>query len=372
MRVWLAPSRYAPHVGGIETVVAQLAGELAARGDQVLVVTHRHPAGLPVDETAGGIRVRRLTFDAPGRSVGALQRFVASYRAVAVALDCEATPDVLHLHGAANQSLHLARYSTGRGIPLVLTTHGEISGDVEDIFRRSGYFRFSFRFATRVAAAVTAPSEQTLQEASLLAPGVRAKGRVVPNGIRTEAWQRCPPVRATGRVLAWGRLEPQKGFDRLLAAWPLVRRQLPHAELRIAGEGAQRPALEKTASAGVQLLGRLGEAELVQELGSAQIAAVPSRVEAFGMSALEALAGGRPVLHSGVPALSDVVGDHGWVAPHDDPAALAGALVAALREEPRAVPPEAVQRFDWADVVEAYRGMYVAAVSGEASRRETR
>lgn len=358
MRVWLAPSRYAPHLGGIENVVAQLADQLAVAGDEVLIITHREPTDLPSRECIRGVPIRRLRFEAPARNLAGVKRFFGSSRSVQASLDDEPKPDLIHIHGSANQSFHLARYAKRRRVPLVLTTHGEISGDVHDIYGRSPYIRFSLRYAVRCATAVTAPSRPTLEDAAALAPGIRHKGHVVSNGVRVEVWQRCEPVRTTQRVFAWGRLEPQKGFDRLLRAWPMVRRQLPEAELRIAGDGGQMDSLIALVTPGVQLLGRLDEGELVRELGSAQLAAVPSRVEAFGLSALEALAGGRRVVHSGLPALSSIVGPYGWVAPHDDPAALAYCIVEALTSEPRPVPPEAVQRFEWPGVLATYRDLY--------------
>lgn len=358
MRIWLVPSRYAPHLGGIETVVSQLAAELAAAGDEVLVLTHRHPPELPDDEVLDDIRVRRLRFESPARSLRSGRRFLGSYAATRRALEAEPPPDVIHIHGGSSQLLHLTRFAVRHRIPVIVTTHGEISGDVHDVYGRSAYMRSSFRYAVRRATSVSAPSRQTLEEAARLAPGVLDKGTVVPNGIRAEHWRSCPPPTATGRVLAWGRLEQQKGFDRLLEAWPAVRRRLPHAELRIAGEGGERTALEALLSPGVLLLGRLDRAGLVRELADAQLAAVPSRVEAFGMSALEALAAGRAVLHAGLPPLAEVVGPHGWVAPHDDPEALAQAVVDALSAPPRTVPSDAAERYDWPAVVAQYRRLY--------------
>lgn len=79
------------------------------------------------------------------------------------------------------------------------------------------------------------------------------------------------------------------------------------------------------------------------------------------MSALEALAGGRAVLHAGLPPLSEVVGPHGWVAPHEDPELLAKAVVEALSAPPRPVPPAAVERYDWPAVVDQYRGLYATS-----------
>lgn len=354
----MAASRYAPHLGGIETVVAELARRLLSAGDVVVVVTHRHPAGLPAAEVLDGVDVRRVTFDAPARGVRPVLRFLRGTVTTRAALARLPRPDVVNVHGASSQTLHVARFAAARGIPLVLTTHGEITSDVHQIYAGSTYMRFAFRYAARRAEAVTAPSRHALRDAARLAPSTEAKGRVLPNGVDLSQWRRCGPPRLTHRVLAWGRLEPQKGFDRLIAVWPLVRAQVPDAELRIAGDGGERERLAAAGGDGVVLLGRMDRAGLLRELGDAQLAAVPSRLEAFGMSALEALAAGRQVLHSGVPALTDVVGGHGWAVPHDDPSRLTAGVVQALRSPPREVPVSAVGAYDWTAVTDSYRALY--------------
>ena len=360
MRVWLAPSRYAPHVGGIETVVAQLAQELRSAGDQVLVLTHRHPAHLPEEEVVDGQRVRRLRFEAPSREVGAAVDFLHNCLRVRRALESLERPDAIHIHGAASQTLHLVRYARAQDVPLVLTTHGEITGDANDIYGRSAYIRACFRYACRAAVAVTAPSQETLAEAQALAPAATVRSTVVPNGIAPEVWGSAGTAPASQTVLAWGRLEQQKGFDRLVDCWPTVRAMLPEAQLLVVGDGSQSTALAARVGPGVQLLGGLTQTQIAHQARTAQVAAVPSRIEAFGMSAWEALAAGRMVLHAGIPVVRRIVGKYGWVTPHDDPVALGRAVVDILRSPALTVPRSAVAEYDRAAVAQAYRTLYAS------------
>lgn len=361
MRIWLAPSRYAPHLGGIETVTAQLALVLAADGHVVKVLTHLDPKGLAAREVLDGVSVRRLVFEAPSRCLSSTRRFVTSQRRLRRALDASPRPDVIHVHGLSNQGLPLARYAASRHIPFFATTHGEITGDVYHIYERSRYARAALRHACSVAEALTAPSSQTLAEAVRLAPHAAGKAVVVPNGVNRKTWEDAGPAPRSHRVMAWGRLERQKGFDRLLWAWPLVRSRVPDAALDIAGEGSEHAALQALSSPGVRLLGRLKQDAVAQALRDVQFAAVPSRVEAFGMSALEALAAGRRVLHSGVPTLADLVAEHGWSAQHDDPSALAAKVVTALLEDPVTVPGSATAAYGWDHVADRYLELYETA-----------
>ena len=62
MRILFITSRFAPHRGGLETVVKESAALLAARGHQVEIVTNRYPRKLPTNELINGIPVHRLTF----------------------------------------------------------------------------------------------------------------------------------------------------------------------------------------------------------------------------------------------------------------------------------------------------------------------
>ncbi len=368
MRVWIAPSRYAPHLGGIETVTRHLAQALTRAGDEVTVITHRHPSHLPALEMIDDVVVRRLRFESPSMHWQAATRFARSCASVRAELQQLMIPDVIHVHGGSSQMFHLTRYADARNIPLILTTHGEISMDAHHVYQRSAFLRASFRYGVRSAKFVTAPSRYTLEEAATLAPRVLSIGQVVPNGIVAASWAISGEVPRSGRVFAWGRLEPQKGFDRLVEVWPRVRLKFPGAELRVAGEGEQLSKLESNMSPGVILVGRLDQPGLMKELSTTQFAAVPSRLEAFGMSALEALAAGRRVLHSGLPALSDLVGQHGWVANHEDPDALADGIVAALRAAPGAVPHDWVDRFEWGGVVEKYRTLYKSRPTGVGAR----
>jgi colanic acid/amylovoran biosynthesis glycosyltransferase len=112
----------------------------------------------------------------------------------------------------------------------------------------------------------------------------------------------------------------------VIAAFHLIRPQLPHARLWIAGEGAMRPQLEaQIAGLGlgesVQLLGFLEPEELLRRLHAADLFVHPSRTTAAGEregipnALLEAMATGLPAVttrHGGIPeAVRD--GENGWL-----------------------------------------------------------
>ncbi len=129
-----------------------------------------------------------------------------------------------------------------------------------------------------------------------------------------------------------GRLTNIKGVDVLLAAAAdLHARGLP-IRLVIVGDGSERDGLESRAlELGIchitHFAGRMPRDTIFSAIKGFDIAAVPSRLEGFGLSALEAMAAGVPVVASRVDALQEVVQDGitGLLFPVDDPAKLADA-----------------------------------------------
>ena len=128
-----------------------------------------------------------------------------------------------------------------------------------------------------------------------------------------------------------GRLEPHKGIDDLLHAAALLRPVQPDLHVNISGNGPERPSLEALAQElgiadHVHFLGRVPDAaDFLRQL---DIFVLPSRFEAFGLVAAEAMAVGTPVIVSDAGGLPEVVdnGKTGLVVPVDDPPALAQAI----------------------------------------------
>jgi glycosyltransferase involved in cell wall biosynthesis len=135
-----------------------------------------------------------------------------------------------------------------------------------------------------------------------------------------------------------GRLEPEKNLDFLLE--PLAATAGVH--LAIAGEGAERPALERrVAELGLQgrvtFLGKLGKQQMRRLMGAADVFVQPSLYEGQSNALLEAMHAGLPVLVSDIPTQREtVVPDAGpaagLLASLDDPEAWRSAF-ARLRDD---------------------------------------
>lgn len=168
----------------------------------------------------------------------------------------------------------------------------------------------------------------------------------------------APTVLYVGRLQRTSRC---KGVPVLLDAFAKVAAEVPDARLVVVGDGDDVPALQAQASA-LALDGRVewrgavhGEA-LVAAYQQSSVVALPSLTDAesFGMTLIEAMACGRPVVGSRVGGIPSVVRDgvDGVLVPPGDAGALAAALVdvldpargEALGAAGRAA---AVERWDW-------------------------
>lgn len=203
---------------------------------------------------------------------------------------------------------------------------------------------------------------------------------VVPNGVEKAAFDadagRVAP-RDRASVAFLGRIDTaQKGLDVLIRAMPA----LPGHSLVVIGDGPDEANLRRLAhSLGVDgrisWRGRVEGQAKYDLLAAADVVAVPSRFETFGMVAVEALATGTPVVASDIDCLRHVVPDHvGRRVPVDQPEPLAAALRALLEDGATAARLGAAGRefartFNWDRLAAQQERIYLAAAGEPGPRR---
>lgn len=215
----------------------------------------------------------------------------------------------------------------------------------------------------------------------------RARERilVVPPGIDLDVFRPAAPGEQPDppSVLFLGGLERRKGVDTLLDAFEAIAPARPEVRLRLAGAGSLEPLIRARAAraplAGrVDLLGRVAREQVPALLRSSTLLALPSLGEPFGMSALEALASGLPVVATDAGGLAELVPDGGnRKVPPGDAAALARALdeVLALAPEERAALGSRnralAETYSWTAAVDRMEEVYMELTARGRSRSQS-
>lgn len=380
-RVALVSSSYAPYVGGVEEHVRQVARELRDGGLDVEVWTVDRGESLGVHEVEG-VTVRYLPTPLPAASPGAAFRFLRALPS-AWRLWTDArrrfAPHVLHVHcfgpnGAYALAMH-RRFRT----PLVVTSHGETVADDHAVFARSALLRTALRRALAAAAGVTAPSQFVIDD--LRRNYGLVGGTVVPNGVVLDSPDVTDAPTLTGRyLLGVGRLGRMKGFDLLIDAF--ARAELERdIRLVIVGDGPEhdrlRAQVDRLALADrVEFTGRLDGVAVAHAMSGALAVVVPSRMEAFGIVALEAWRSGAPLVMTNRGGGPGFVRDEidGMLIDPEDTDMLADVLARVssdgqLRARLAAAGRARVGEFTWARVAHAYEQLYAAASGPDAGAR---
>jgi D-inositol-3-phosphate glycosyltransferase len=377
--------------GGQNAHVAELAAALAAHGHEIRVYTRRDNPELPEVVSLGdGVEVVHVPAG-PGEPLpkDELLPFMGAF-AEWMAADWQDgwRPDVAHAHFWMSG---LATVTAGRmcDVPVTLTYHalGAVKRRHQGAADTSPAHRIGYeRELGRAVDRVIVQCED--ERGELLRLGVpRNKMTLVPSGVNTGLFRPEGPVapRENGRkrILTVARLVERKGVEDLIRALPRV----PGADLVVAGgppadavaadpyaAKLRRLAAELEVSDRLRLLGAVPAHEMPAWYRSSDVVAATPWYEPFGLSPLEAMACGRPVVASAVGGLTDTVVDGvtGDLVPPRDPRALGITLRRLLGDEMQrmAYGAAAVDRanyaYAWPRIAARLAGVY-ASVAGLAS-----
>jgi glycosyltransferase involved in cell wall biosynthesis len=352
--------------GGAERVLAVAAAGLAAKGHEVLVASFDATGAQDFYSFTAPIRRIRLGIGSSDRRSGPGETLIR-IRALRRLARAE-RPDVAigFMHSSY---IPLGLALAGTGIPAVASEH-IVYGHYDD--RRIE--RMLLGFIPRFLHSITAISEDMR--------------RGFPDRIRHKMTIISNPVGATGAVpadvrggaekivLSVGRLEEQKDQQTLIAAFAQVAERFPDWRLRIVGEGILRPELEAQIAA-LRLGDRIAlpgaTADIGSEYARAQLFAMPSTYESFGLATAEAMAHGLPsVGFADCPGTNELIlnEENGLlVGGQDRPAALSEGLARLMASEEErvrmgATAPERIAQFAPERVVGRWEALLQAAAVG--------
>ncbi|MBN9025309.1 MAG: glycosyltransferase [Rhizobiales bacterium] len=306
--------------GGAERVWALLASHFAAEGNDVVLAVD----GVGDGTTGLDPAVRVEVLPSGNRAgVAALARLLRGF-----------APDVAlsALSGNATK-LALAKLRARSRVPLVISFHGF---EEYKTGRLAAAAYYGMPILTKLCSRIVCVSE-TLKTVMVDRWGAQADKTVRiynPVPLPATTIDASSLAARAPNIVAVGRLSREKGFDDLIAAFAQV--SASGATLTIAGEGPERPALEAQIrqldlGSKVRLAGYTDPTPLYD---AARLCAIPSRTEAFGMVAVEALGAGLPVVATACAGPREILaGDRfGKIVPIGAPRAMAEAIDATLAD----------------------------------------
>jgi len=257
--------------------------------------------------------------------------------------------------------------------PLVVTIHDLIPFNVKgyDYPWKYSFMRLCIRLSVKRSDAVIVPYKVTKDEIISRFKVPDEKINVVNYGVdRTFYYPQTSIKRESRKILYIGEVSRSKGVDVLIRAFDLVKKSIDDAELLIGGKRSKdQPLLESLSHEmglkDVTFLGYIPEDELPSYYSSAMVMIFPSRC-GFGLSTLEAMACGTPVVVGAVLDAPEFVADAGILVNPDDIDEMAKSILRVLmepglREQLSAKAIERSKTFSWEKMarktVEVYRNV---------------
>lgn len=338
------------HIGGVERHVQCLSQELTKLNVDVNVVTSYHQDLVENDGPVKIIRVKRksMVFRTP----------IFPWRKI-ITKDS----DILHVHGPypflSDLSVKVAK---NNNIPSVLTYHfeGNATGILGGLFSRVYYLTLGRKMKRHTKYIATTKSYA--HGSSFLKNIPQDKIEIIPNGVDTSIFNlnaNNPKVLnkydIKGKyILFVGRLVHFKGIDYLIEAMKSIEN-----ELLIVGKGPYEEKLKQLKN--VRQLGYVDDEVLATLYSNASVTVLPSIYqESFGMTLIESMACGTPVVATELPGVKEVAQLGGATVPIKDPLSLQKAIKNVMNSDfdEQRLHEIASNNFSWESISKKVLGVY--------------
>lgn len=315
MRVLMLSWHFPPHAGGAAVHVDGLSRALSRAGHDVVVLTIGSPSA--ANPTMDATRVVRVRAELPWIPDDDVVARAASANHHLVQQSSEFgdwEPDVVHVHDwqVAWAGTTLAALD---GVRLVTTFHSTLRGQHGGRVPpgEPSTIHAVESWLAHASAQVIASSKFMAREVMSGFELQPERIHRVPNGIDPTWWSGGEhPAERSPLVLTWGRVHYEKGFQVLARAISTLRTRVPDVECVIAGRGSYLPELQSQIDIErvndlVRLVGFVPDVKLRDLAHRAGCVVIPSLYEPFGIVALEALAGGAPLVAARTGGLAELI-----------------------------------------------------------------
>ena len=363
-----------PTFGGSGVVATELGLALARKGHQVHFITYSYP-----------VRLDFLEMNIHFHEVHVEEYPLFHYQPYELALSSKMAYvvktyniDILHVHYAIPHAYagYMAKQMLKREgieVPMITTLHGT---DITLVGNHPTY-KEAITFSINESDVVTSVSE-SLKRDTLRLFNVDKDIKVIPNFIGLQKTERVSPCKRSVMASAdelivthISNFRKVKRVDDVVRVFYGIQQQLP-AKLIMVGDGPEREIAD-------QLCKDLGIKKKVLFLGNTSdidrilcftdLFLLPSESESFGLSALEAMAAGVPVVSSNAGGLSEVneEGVSGYLCPIGDVQTMAEKAIYILSDKDRLAQfkqnaRKVAARFDEEKIIPMYEALYYNAI----------
>jgi phosphatidylinositol alpha-mannosyltransferase len=377
LKIGIATEYYYPLLGGISEHVHNTALMLRQKGHIVKIITsgldggRAGKNGLPPEETNAGrsdndiLRIGRSTAILSNGSIARVTIGRHLIREMRDLLEREQF-DLLHLHSPLVPTVPMVALHAAK-CPTVGTFH--------TYFDKSLWSVWYSLLTGRVQRLVDKLDGQIAVSRSCvdaLTPFFKINARIIPNGVNISEFSPDIPKLARfedgkKNLLFLGRLDPRNGFSLMIRAFELVKEQIPDVRLIIVGDGPLRRYYKRIVPTDIQesihLVGPILE-ERNRYYASCDVFCSPVEKASFGVTLLEAMATGKPVVATDNCGYRELFGkDEGFLVPPRDPQAFSAAILHLLKnptlgEEMGTNGRQKALGFSWDKVTDLIAGFY--------------
>ena len=303
-----------------------------------------------------------------------LLEYVDTFIKITKQVSYEFQPDIIHA-----QHLWVTPFAAlHTGVPYVVTAHGT---DLMGFKKDKRYHKYALEGAKNASKIITI-SRQVHNDTLALYKLPEEQLILNPNGFddnifkvktvnKVELFKKFGLDIIPEKLVSFvGKFTNFKGIDVLIKAARIVTDKIPDVAFALAGDGELMPDMKKLKAElnlnNVYFLGHQNQTDVSSLYNAAEVSVVPSRIEPFGLVAIEALACGTPVVATRAGGLPDFVNDKiGQLVEMENPDALADAIIEELQNNTKRTKGKyavsyAHENYSWNKtlhkVIEIYKG----------------
>ena len=339
MKVLVVSSSFFPKIDGSTRCVYDHARALAARGNEVYLVTRGMPRTRR-EETFEGIRIRRSSYAYRGGLLLNKVRLMLEQMLMIIMLQRKERFSVIHVHGfTAGLAALPCRFMFG--VPVIITTHGTPFLWPRDLWWKSSsevkltlvFERFVLNHCDVIVAQSPGVMEYMLR---IYGKDLASKFRIVHTGVDHLKFRAPAKVGGAPQVLFVGALSEIKGLSCLIDSFSEVHTRVPEARLVLVGSGPRTKYYKEKVESlrldgSVVFCGAIrDDARLLKLYEESDVVVLSSNVGGpISCTILEGLSCGRAVISTDVPGgIPDVLGgDVGILTRPEDRAQLTAELM---------------------------------------------